>query len=344
MSLVRTLRAVARRGPRSGCGKDTKHCDFWNWGADYLRPECCTRHMKELLFFTADLLAERGIAYWLDFGTLLGAVRDEEFIPWDGDLDFGVLARDLDAIPALEREVAAAGFHLDRSDPSGVPRVCYSDVNWQHVDLLPWAQDGDVLRTEDPEYDWPGVSNAAKTAFPSSYLEAPESVRLYGRAFPAPSPVHDFLRKHRYGPSYLEPARPVLTVRLPDLGGEDVTPATDALLERLRASDRRLAELKAASALSGSYVWRNWLDAGLPEPPSPRYVERAIAAVPEGERTPTAHRLAAVIGSLEQAIDELERPSPHTRLRRAGRRLGRLARIAAARSPLAEGAVRRAEG
>ena len=48
----------------------------------------------ELLDFVNKICIKYDIKWWLDFGTLLGAIRHENFIPWDDDIDIGIMRKD----------------------------------------------------------------------------------------------------------------------------------------------------------------------------------------------------------------------------------------------------------
>lgn len=184
----------------SGCTRETLRCEFWQQGGSYLRPPCCTAHLKELLFFTRDLLTRHHILHWLDWGPLLGAVREGELIPWDGDVDFGVMREDRERIVALEPEIESAGFVLDMSDPC-TWRILLSRTNFLHADLFHWRDDNGTLKMRwhgCPEENW---------AFPRRFIENLQPVRLYGESFLAPAPADEFLAAHRYGGDYLVPQR-----------------------------------------------------------------------------------------------------------------------------------------
>ena len=49
---------------------------------------------KDLLFHFDKLCSSLGIKYYLLFGTLLGAIRHGGFIPWDDDIDVGIMQDD----------------------------------------------------------------------------------------------------------------------------------------------------------------------------------------------------------------------------------------------------------
>ncbi len=50
--------------------------------------------------------------YWLDYGTLLGAVRDGGIIPWEFDLDMGVESTDCPKFQALQKSMNADGLNV----------------------------------------------------------------------------------------------------------------------------------------------------------------------------------------------------------------------------------------
>ena len=66
----------------------------------------------ELLSFLDELCKKKGISYFLDYGSLIGAVRHKGFIPWDDDLDLSMYRKDFRVLEACIEEEAPEGIGL----------------------------------------------------------------------------------------------------------------------------------------------------------------------------------------------------------------------------------------
>ena len=56
------------------------------------------------------LCVKYNLSYWLDSGSALGAVRHKGFIPWDDDVDIGMMRKDYDKFLSVAREELSSDY------------------------------------------------------------------------------------------------------------------------------------------------------------------------------------------------------------------------------------------
>lgn len=61
-----------------------------------------------------EILSENNVPYFITCGTLLGAVRNQEIINWDDDIDVGILDIHVDQFLQLEAKFNAKGYQLNK--------------------------------------------------------------------------------------------------------------------------------------------------------------------------------------------------------------------------------------
>ena len=97
----------------------------------------------DILVYLNSLLRDNNITYYLAYGTLLGAIRDNGQIPWDYDVDIHVKVSDRDRLIEVLRTKLSEDYYYVYSDkmgnyPAECLRVCKKGYTYMafHVDVF----------------------------------------------------------------------------------------------------------------------------------------------------------------------------------------------------------------
>lgn len=204
------------------------------------------RKFVRLLSDVADRLEAAGLEYWLDWGTLLGAVREGGILEHDTDTDLTLPAGQGAALRELAlREFASRGYRVQDRGTSlliGLPvhptRHGLDDEIMVHLELAPESEGVIVL-------------NAGRRPVPAELVRPLSRVLLAGRWWPAPGRPAPYLEA-LYG--YTGPVCVYL--------GDDRYRAAETLAEVARHHCHRLVYYRTYFLVKALPLPRAWKEAG----------------------------------------------------------------------------------
>lgn len=155
-----------------------QHCRDESLGFDY---KAGIKNLKTI----KDILDKKNLTFWLAFGTLLGAVRNKDFISYDDDIDFFMYEEDLlPEYKLLKEEFMSAGF---------IFRDWQKSIGTK-INLYRYKQlctiDGLAL---DVNYGNNDYRVTKRWKFPRKYFEKYGTIEFKGMIFRIPSPPENFL-------------------------------------------------------------------------------------------------------------------------------------------------------
>lgn len=154
-----------------------------------------------------DLCHRHSIEFWIEFGTLLGAIRHQNVIPWDFDVDMAMLSDEYRRLIALFREGGGTidGLSLVENyygEPSSCCCVLFGEGDDLGIDVVAYRVNGDVCETL--------MSRTLQEAYPSHYDQPAKhvfplrAVSFLGNRVKVPARA-DLVLADVYTASYLEP-------------------------------------------------------------------------------------------------------------------------------------------
>ena len=194
-----------------GCTRNTPRCfpSIVDDTPSYLyegrwTPPCCLEGLRVTARHVFQSLHECRVRWWLEGGSLLGAVRSGDIIPWDSDVDLGIYAVDVEKCPQLKSSrwqtlEDSKGFVWQKASEGNFYRVHYSTANNLHVDIFPFhSKNGMMARLGA----W-NTGHRQDVDFPEHFLKPFSSVMFVGVTATAPNNVRDFL-EFKFGMGVVE--------------------------------------------------------------------------------------------------------------------------------------------
>lgn len=197
---IKLLQKVDRDEEWFGCSKQTERCfgTIHNDMPSYIykgrwTPPCCLQALRITARHVFRILDRQNVRYWLEGGSLLGAVRNGDIIPWDYDVDIGVYQDDISKSTHLVNCAEEAyededGFVWEKASEGDFYRVQYSATNHLHVDIFPFFSNNGTM-TKNTWFK----THRQDMPFPETFLKPLAKIDFVGIEAPAPNNAEAFL-------------------------------------------------------------------------------------------------------------------------------------------------------
>lgn len=195
-----------------GCSRDTPRCfpPVVDSMPSYLyegkwTPPCCLTNLRRTAKHVFNCLDDAGVRYWLENGSLLGAMRAGDVLPWDHDVDVGIYRDDVHKSMWLEKAkskpvIDSKGFVWEKATEGNFFRVHFSKINRIHVNIFPfYLKNGTMVKDA-----W--FTSHKNMEFSDRFLHPMSSIEFLGRHVPCPNNIRDFLEM-KYGRGAIEKPR-----------------------------------------------------------------------------------------------------------------------------------------
>ena len=139
----------------------------------------------KILKDTFNVLNSINAKFWLTGGSLLGAIRDKQFIAWDDDIDITMMVEEFHSVMFdLKKKLIANGFIVRLTNSKKFPKVSFFKNGFK-------VSIGALLKRGK----W---RIRSLTRCPAYLFESEEFIYFKDMKFRVPSPVNDYLT-HVYG-------------------------------------------------------------------------------------------------------------------------------------------------
>jgi phosphorylcholine metabolism protein LicD len=131
----------------------------------YTKPNV-VKMLYQIMYDTHKILENNKLNYWIDGGSLLGAVRHKSMIPWDDDVDIGILEDDVKKFLSLEKEFKKCGYSISKVFfgykifYSDNPLIDGENFSFPFIDVFPFKKIGNKYKLfyKSARETWPKES------------------------------------------------------------------------------------------------------------------------------------------------------------------------------------------